>query len=181
MASARRYVALLRGINVGRARRIAMSDLRAVVESLGHTAVRTHLQSGNVVLTTPRRMAADTLARELEAAIAAQLGHDLDVVVRSRDDVEAVVALDPLRAVVTDPSRYLVAFLGQAPAATLGARLADAAREPEAVELHGREVYLWCPDGVHLSKGWKSVDTAGAVVTARNWNTVTRVLELLDD
>lgn len=180
-ASARR-VAFLRGINVGTAKRIAMADLRALVESLGHTDVRTHLQSGNVIFTgAPRSGTDEALARALTRAIDSRLGLDVDIVVRTRSEIAAVLAHDPLGDVATDPSKYLVVFLSGRPAAAKVRAIDAAAYEPERFAVSGRELYLWAPAGVHKAKLPKAFESFGLVATARNWNTVRRVLELLDD
>ncbi|HEY6075407.1 MAG TPA: DUF1697 domain-containing protein, partial [Gaiella sp.] len=100
-----RVVALLRGINIGPNKRIAMADLRAIVGSLGHTDVETYLQSGNVVF-TPRRRAKD-LAASLSNAIREATGHDVPVVVRTGAELAGVVEANPYT--VDDPTRVVVA------------------------------------------------------------------------
>ena len=101
-----RQVALLRGVNLGRNRRLLMAELREVVDALGYDDVRTHLQSGNVVLTSGKKPA--TVKRELERAIADKLGLETEVFMRTRDELAAVIARDPLGAVADNPARYRV-------------------------------------------------------------------------
>ncbi|MEJ2346973.1 MAG: DUF1697 domain-containing protein [Gammaproteobacteria bacterium] len=103
------YFALIRGINVGRANRVPMADLRRVVAGLGYAEVRTLLNSGNVVFDSERVMTA-VRRGALAKAIAAQAGAGVAVMVLSSVDLAAVVAEDPLGSVAADPSRYLVAF-----------------------------------------------------------------------
>ena len=105
-----RVAALLRGINIGPNKRIAMADLRAIVESLGHTDVETYLQSGNVVF-TPKRRAKD-IAASLSAAIREATGHDVPVVVRTGAELARVVEANPYT--VDDPTKVVVAFLADA-------------------------------------------------------------------
>ncbi|MGH8870098.1 MAG: DUF1697 domain-containing protein [Actinomycetes bacterium] len=176
------YVALLRGINLGRSRQVAMADLRAVVAEIGHGDVRTHLRSGNVLLTADAR-SSDALVAPLEDALSARFGFDARVVVRSRDELAAVVASDPFAGVATDGARYLVTFLSE-PA---GHRLDDLdpdAYAPDAFRVRGREIYAWLPDGVTASRldrtAWEQ-RLPGVTVTARNWNTVTRLLAMADE
>lgn len=175
-----RQVALLRGINVGRNKRIAMADLRALLEKLGYTDVRTLLQSGNAVLTATGKPA--TVGRKIEAAIADELGLDVKVVVRTRDELAAVIAGNPILEEVTDPAKHLVVFLSAAPDP---ARLADidpAEYAPEVFRLVGRELFLWYPNGVQ-DAALAPVLTdrkLGVVATARNWSTVTKLLALAD-
>ena len=104
-----RFVALLRGINVGRNRRIRMADLRAALAEAGFEDVRTLLQSGNVVLSRPGATAGDVV-EDVERAVRARFGHDVPVLVRTADELADVVARSPLPE-PADGSRYLVAFL----------------------------------------------------------------------
>jgi uncharacterized protein (DUF1697 family) len=179
MASSGRVVVLLRGVNVGRAKRISMSDFAALLGDLGLTDVRTLLNSGNAVGTTTLAPAA--LARAVEAAIEERLGFTCDVVVRTRDEVAAAVAHDPLAAVATDPSRYLVVFLGAEPADSAVTKLRALDLAPEEWVLEGRELYLWMPAGVaesavskHLAKG-----VLGVTWTGRNVATVRKILDAM--
>jgi uncharacterized protein (DUF1697 family) len=174
-------IALLRGVNLGPNRRLAMADLRALLTSLGYDGARTHLQSGNVVLASRKGPAA--LKRELEQQIAAELGLETEVFVRTRDELAEVIARDPLGAVAKNPSRYLVSFLSGKPKAGVVRELAAADVAPEQVAFGGREIYSWHPDGLHRSKLAKLLGERqlGVTATGRNWNTVTRLLELADE
>jgi uncharacterized protein (DUF1697 family) len=176
-----RYVALLRGINVGTAKQVGMAELRDLVAGLGHTEVRTHLRSGNVVFTAKRTSSAK-LAAQLAAAIKDRFSMPVEVVVRTRDELAAIVAANPLGEVATDPSRSVVAFLSAPPdAAGLAALLAvDVA--PEQIVADGRELYLWCPNGQADGAATKALTKAKlkVTVTARNWRTVSKLLELAD-
>jgi len=122
-----KYVALLRGINVGTAKRVAMAELRALVEELGHSMVRTLLNSGNVVFTAARlpafrRSAAPTpaalgtepraAAMRIQKALEAKLGVSARVTVISAKELAQVVAANPLGKVANNPSRLLVGILG---------------------------------------------------------------------
>jgi uncharacterized protein (DUF1697 family) len=174
--SSSRVVVLLRGVNVGRAKRIAMTDFAAILTGIGLRDVRTLLNSGNAVGTTS--LTARSLAATVSASIEERLGFRCDVVVRTRAEVEAVVAHDPLAAVATDPSRYLVFFLGAAPSEPAVAALRSLDVAPEQWVLEGRELYAWLPTGIteslvakHLAKG-----VLGVTWTGRNVATVSRVL-----
>jgi uncharacterized protein (DUF1697 family) len=171
----------LRGINVGRHRRISMADLRAVLVGLGYDDVRTHLQSGNAVLTAAA--APGTVKRAIERGLEAKLGLDVEVFVRTRDELADVVARDPLGRVAVDPSRYLVSFLSAEPNAGQVRKLAAEVTGPERFVVGGRELYAWHPDGLRASKLAKllSEQRLGVSATARNWNTVTRLLALADE
>jgi uncharacterized protein (DUF1697 family) len=176
-----RRIVLLRGINVGGHRRVPMADLRALLDGLGYEGVRTHLQSGNVILAS--RASPEQLRRAIERGIAAELGVEVEAFVRTRDELAAVIARDPLGDVADDPSRYLVNFLSAEPDP---ARVREAAAVdvgPERFVVSGREIYAWHPDGVHASKLAKvlSEPRLGVTATARNWNTVTKLLALADE
>jgi len=176
----KRQVVLLRGINVGGHRRVPMADLRALLAGLGYERVRTHLQSGNVV---ESEASPEQLRRAIEHGISDELGVEVEVFVRSRDELADVIARDPLGDVADDPSRYLVSFLSAEPdpARVREAAAIDVGNERFVVS--GREIYAWHPDGVHMSKLAKvlSERRLGVTATARNWNTVTKLLALADD
>lgn len=173
-----RYVALLRGINLGRNRRVAMADLRSALAEAGFGAVRTLGQSGNVVLDASGS-AAD-VGREVERVIAERFGLESAVVVRTPRQLAAVVERDPLGEVADDPKRYLVHFLSGKPDAAAVRALLDADVGPERFAAHGSELYTWHPDGQQDSALNKLIGKAplGATVTNRNWNTVTKLLAL---
>jgi uncharacterized protein (DUF1697 family) len=173
------HVALLRGINVGRAKRVAMADLRAVFEDLGYHTVRTVLQSGNVVFATAGPLALDAATRA-EAALHRRTGVRSAVLVASARELLAVAAENPLLDVATDPSRLLVTFL-PASLDPAGLREPDpAALAPEVLRVGTRAVYQWVPDGLLASRVpasfWKQL---GSLATTRNWRTVTRLVELV--
>ena len=176
-----RYVALLRGINVGRAKRVAMADLRALVEDLGYADVRTLLNSGNVVFTAPGASAGGAGGR-IEAALAEQVGVSARVTVLAAAELAAAVAGNPLREAASDPSRLLVAFLANPVDRALLAPLVRQRWEPEAMAQGERVAYLWCPDGVLASRVAEAVGRAlGDAVTTRNWTTVLKLLALTED
>ena len=170
-----RYVALLRAINLGATRRVSMPRLREVLTARGYGAVRTHLASGNVLLDSP--LAEPELAAELTRAIAEEFALDIPVVLRTADQMADVLAADPFGDVVTDPSRYSVTFFPEPPHPDRVAALPPA--EEGAYEVRGRELYLWLPRGMsgRETGGWKW-DRLGVAGTNRNWNTVTKLVEL---
>ena len=173
-----RHIALLRGINLGPSRRVAMGDLREALTEAGYEDVKTHLQSGNVLLTSPAKP--DRLARDLSELIAERLGVECEVVVRSRDELAGVVERNPLADVMDDPKRLQVTFLAGKPDRGFVRELEAGDFAPEQVAVSGREIYAWHPDGVQRSKLARLVGEAGKEATARNWNTVTKLLELAD-
>ena len=173
-----RLVALLRGINVGRAKCVAMADLRAAVEGLGYRDVRTLLNSGNVVFTAPRT-APDAAASRIEKALATGLGVSSRVTVFTAAEVDAAVAECPLLEVADDPSRLLVAFLRDPADRPKVEPLLQQDWAPEALAVGTRVAYLWCPEGVLASRLAETVGRAlGDAVTTRNWATVRKLRAL---
>ncbi len=172
-----RVVALLRGINLGPHKRIAMPALREIVESLGHTEVETYLQSGNVVF-RPKPRAPKDLAASLTAAIAEATGLDVPVVVRTGEELGKVVAANPYT--VDDPTRVVVAFvaneidLGDLALGDLSEYL------PDELTLHGRELYLSLPNGQGRSKLMEALTKRRlpTTLTVRNWRTVAALAEM---
>lgn len=166
-----------------------MAELRKVLAGAGVGAgagagfggVRTYLQSGNVVLcseSTPEQ-----LARECEQLIAERFGFEVAVIVRTREELAAVVADNPLRQVATEPKRYQVSFLAHEPDPELVSRVSALVRAPERLVVIGRELYAWHPDGVARSKLWAGLAGSGLGVTAtaRNWTTVTNLLAMAQE
>jgi uncharacterized protein (DUF1697 family) len=175
-----RQIVLLRGINLGPRNRIAMPRLRSVLEAAGFTDVATYVQSGNVVLTTRKKP--DRVAEECARLIETELGLDIAVVVRTRDELAAIVERNPLGDVAVKPKRYQVSFLAEKPSPGLVEQLAAAAVGDERFVAIGRELYAWHPDGVARSKLWGRLAgrDLGITATARNWTTVTALLALAD-
>jgi uncharacterized protein (DUF1697 family) len=156
-----RQIALLRGINLGPNRRLSMADLRDVMHGLGYEDAKTLLQ---------KRLARET-------------GLEVDVLVRTRNELAKIVARNPLAEHVTDPKRYLVVFLSAKPKAKALGEVDAADFEPERFAVEGREIYTWLPGGVQKAKlthaFWEKL--LGVTATARNWNTVEKLLTLADE
>jgi len=176
-----RQIVLLRGINLGPRNRIAMPELRRLLESAGFDDVRTYVQSGNIVLSTRRQP--ERTAAACEKLIEAELGLDIPVVVRTRDELAEIVRRNPLGDVADNPKRYQVSFLDGEPDPKAIEKLAAAAAGGERVEAIGREIYAWHPDGIARSKMWAALAGKGLGVkaTARNWTTVTALLEMAEE
>jgi uncharacterized protein (DUF1697 family) len=173
------HVALIRGINVGKAKRVAMGDLRALMTKLGYGDPRTLLNSGNIVFDAGREAASKVAAR-IEEGMAAKLKVSARVTVLMGADFATVVEENPLGRVADNPSRLLVAFLSD-PAD--GQRLKPLTRQgwkPEALGLGSRAAYLWCPPGMIESPLAQAVGRVlGEATTTRNWATVTKIRALL--
>jgi uncharacterized protein (DUF1697 family) len=171
-----RQIALLRGVNVG-AKKVAMAQLREVFAELGFDDIKTYVNSGNVVFSGRKAS-----VKKVEAAIAAQFGFDVPVVIRTRDELAQVVEANPLGDVATNASRYLVLFSG---GGAIDARKAEGvtAGKGESYKIVGSEAYLWLPDGIHaspLAKGLTEKRLGVAPLTGRNWRTCEKLLEIAD-
>jgi uncharacterized protein (DUF1697 family) len=176
-----RQILLLRGINLGPNRRVPMPELRALFGDAGYGDVRTYVQSGNIVVTSDAPTA--ELERETAGLLAERFGFDVPVVGRTRDELAAVVAADPLGDVAENPKRYQVSFLDAPLAEDVVERLQALVAEPEALVVDGREIYAWHPEGVARSKLWNGLagKGLGVIATARNWKTVTTLLAMADE
>ena len=171
------HVALLRGINVGKTKRVAMSELCALVESLGYGHVRALLNSGNVVFSAPR--ADPRAAVRIEKEIASRLGIDPRVMVVTGSELDTIVAENPLPECDESPSRFLVTVLASDADRSRIESLTAQSWGAERLRLGSRAVYLWCANGINDSKMalalGKAVGTAG---TSRNWATIKKLQAL---
>ena len=172
------FAALLRGINVGPHRKLAMADLRQLLTELGHGEVRTHLNSGNALFTSGAEPV--QIQSELEEAILKRLGMDVRVLVRSGAELQTAVEENPLLEDATDGSRMLAIFLSEAPDPALLAIHDPLALDPDRTRIGNRIIYQWCPDGYLAAPAVSGFveKHLGISATARNWNTVTRLTEL---
>ena len=152
---------------------LSMSELRALFESLGHTEVATFIQSGNIVFTTARPVT----PKGLETAIGSHFGHDLRVVLRTAGELESAVQANPFAG---DPSNVHIGFMAEKPAAAAVASLDADQFLPDEFVFRGRDLYLHLPNGMGRSKLPAYLDRRLKVpTTVRNWNTVTKLLELV--
>jgi uncharacterized protein (DUF1697 family) len=185
------HVALLRGINVGGNKKVAMADLRAVVAALGHTDVSTYINSGNVLFTPPSGQDSAAMALSMCEAIAASLGVSSTVVIVTRDELAQVIAANPFPH-EPEPRRVHAVFLS-APAgpellekidAAVAAAAAKGSRD--SVRAAGRALYVHTPDGFGTSEVAEATmkivgaPKTGVVGTARNWATTSKLLALCD-
>ena len=173
------FVALLRGINVGKATRVPMAGLRDLLVALDYGNVGTLLNSGNAVFSSDSRAEA-AHADRIQAALDRQLGVDVPVIVKSRKTMAAVEDGNRIGTLAGDPSRLLVAFTREARALRELEALSALVRPPEQLLVGEHAAYLWCPDGILASKAAAALlGKAGRAVTTRNWATVLRINALL--
>ncbi len=173
-----RYIALLRAVNLGSHKKIAMPALREALTGLGYTGVETYLQSGNAVLTAPGRDA-DEVTAEIGERLAAELGLTTEVILRTAAELRALVDANPLE--VGDPTKTSVLFLYEPPPPDRLKDLDPAAYAPEEMVVAGRDVYLHLPNGTGRAKLPPLLTRRLKVPgTMRNWRSVTALLDLAE-
>ncbi len=175
-------VSLLRAVNVGGHAVIKMADLRSLYESLKFKNVQTYVQSGNVVFRTDEKDLAK-LAGRVQGAIAMKFGVTPGVMLRTTAEMRNIVARNPFaKRKEIEPNKLHVSFLGASlkPAACELLRALPLAGE-ELIP-SGRELFLYFPNGAGKSKlPWAKVERiCGSAGTARNWNSVTKLLEMAE-
>lgn len=175
-----KYVSFLRAINVGGRNVIKMDALKQIYADLGLGSPVCHLQSGNVVFETERsdEMA---LGAEIEIAIEACAGFRPEVILRNSDALARVIKANPFPVPAKeDPSHLLVMFFRETPSKASAVALMKANTGPEACAIKGRDIYIHYSEGIGRSKFTNNVieRELGLKGTARNWNTVTRLVAL---
>jgi uncharacterized protein (DUF1697 family) len=175
------YVALLRGINVGRNKRVAMADLRAVIASLGYGDVRTLLNSGNAVFTSPRAPR-KTAAAEMQSALLNKTGVSSRFTLRSAAELAETIDANPLLGQAADHTRLFASFVTERGDMAKVAALLKQSWKPESIAAGPGVVYVWCANGLLESKAQEAVGKAlGDGMTVRNWATVLKIRALIDD
>jgi uncharacterized protein (DUF1697 family) len=169
------FVALLRGVNVGKAKRVPMEVLRSLLSDLGYTEVKTLLNSGNAIF-----QATDTSgsahAKAVARAIWEHLAIDVPVIVKSGEQLAAIVNENPFAQVATNHSRVLVAFTQEARGLATLENIVGLVTPPEAFVVGKHAAYLHCPAGILASKaGDALVGKAGRSATTRNWATTLKL------
>jgi uncharacterized protein (DUF1697 family) len=169
------YVAFLRGVNLGPNNKISMPALRTMAEDLGYTDVATFINSGNLIVGSPKKAA--TVEQEISKAIKDTFGRSIDVTVRTPAQLKKVLAENPYPD--GNPSQVTVAFLTKAPAKDAKDRVAAVAKNHEPFAFARQEVYVNYSQGIGKSKlAEKFSDIIGVSSTVRNIRTVERVLTL---
>jgi uncharacterized protein (DUF1697 family) len=175
------FVSLFRGINVGGHHRIKMNELKNLYETLGLKDVQTYIQSGNVVFTSDD---ADTtrVQQQLEESVVQTFGFHVEIIVRTADELQDIIAKNPFQGQQNKESQWVVVmFLATMPDKTAQENLLKAYDGPEEIFFSGKEVFLYYTDGIGRSKLSnnfleKKLKTVG---TARNWNTVLQLQEMV--
>jgi uncharacterized protein (DUF1697 family) len=174
---------MLRAVNVGGHNKIKMEALRALYESMKLREAQTYVQSGNVIFRTDERDIA-LLTKRIEDGIERKFGFRPNVILRTAAEMREVIARNPFaKRRGIEPSKLLVTFLGSDPGAEAREKILQIKCDPEELRIKGREPYIYFPNGIGRSKlSWagleKTLKTPG---TARNWNSVTKMLEMAEN
>jgi uncharacterized protein (DUF1697 family) len=173
-------ICLLRGVNVGGHNKIKMDALRALCESLGLRDVQTYVQSGNVVFRT-KESDHGKLAKRIGDGIERSFGFRPGVVLRTSSQLAGVIAKNPFAARKgIEPNKFLVTFLSGDPEGEACAKVLQMKVDPEELRIDGRHLYIYFPNGMARPKLSMPVieKTLKTLGTGRNWNTVTKLLEM---
>jgi uncharacterized protein (DUF1697 family) len=172
------YVAFLRGVNLGPNNKISMPELRAMAEDLGYTNVVTYINSGNLIVSSPKKAA--IVEREIADSIRGTFGRPIDVTVRTPAQLKKILAENPYPN--GNPSQVTVAFLMKAPSADAKQNVAAVAADYEPFTIAGQQVYVNYSQGIGKSKLAEKFSTIiGVSSTVRNIRTVEKVLALCGD
>ena len=176
----KRYLVMPRGINVGTRNRVPMAGLRSKLTDVGFSDVATVLASGNVIVSAESDRP-DEVARIVQRLLSEAFDVDVPCIARTAGHVRRLLDRNPLREVVSDPSRYLVNFLSEKPDPDLVGMLLEEDHSPEAIAIEGTEACVWTPDGVKaMTLSYAYLERRLEVVaTARNWNTINKIVAKL--
>lgn len=175
------YISILRGINVSGQKKILMADLKTLYESLKLKDVVTYIQSGNVIFKTSDKADDKTLAAKIEKAISKKYGFEVPVIVRSAEEMQAVLKNNPLlKDKTVNPERTYVTFLSEPPSKEALAALSKTDFSPDRFIVTGKEIYLFVPVSYGETKLSNNFFEKKLKVTAttRNWKTVNKLAEL---
>jgi uncharacterized protein (DUF1697 family) len=177
-----KYVALLRGINVGKNKRISMAPLREMLQNMGYVDVRTHLQSGNAVFRLPKVIADTKVEAAIHEAIQTTFGFDVAVLVRKGIELAEVVETCPYDDAEEQPTNVHAYFFDKNPSVTALKKAKELHRGPDEYTIADRMMYIHLENGLSNSsltpQFWNAF---GVVMTGRNWRTTTKLAELTAD
>lgn len=175
------YIALLRGINVNGQKLIKMDHLKSIFESMPVSRVRTYIQSGNVLFEAEERNS-DRIRESIESKLKDALGYKVDVVVRTKDELERTVAGNPFEedGAPADDGKIYVSFLSEKPTAEALRVLASFQSDVDEYRAAGREVYIRCRGqyGKSLFSNNFLEKKLGVIATTRNWQTVNKLVSM---
>lgn len=176
-----KYVAILRGINVGKGRKVLMTDLKNLLAKLGLKNIQTYIQSGNVMFDLRQPESLVVLEDGLNQAISGAFGFDIPVIIRTAREMEESVANNPfLKEDGADIDKLHLTFLKDVPAPELLKKIKEFQFSPDQFEIIGKDVFVHCPNGYGQTKITNDFFEKKLKVqaTTRNWKTVQKLHEL---
>jgi uncharacterized protein (DUF1697 family) len=175
----KKFIALLRGINVSGQKKIKMSDLKLLFEEMGFKDVQTYIQSGNVIFSS-KEISVDKLELKISSAIKRKFGFDVQVIILSQEEIEYTLKNNPFIKRKKEDDRLYVTFLSNAPSKENIQRLNSTDYSPEEYIIDGKLVYLYLPNGAGKAKINNNLFENKLKVdgTTRNWKTVNALSEL---
>ncbi len=169
-----KHIVLLRAINLGGRNKVAMAPLREMLEKNGYSDVDTYLQSGNAVVASEKE--SQEIAQDIRALVKKHFTCDVPIIVRSAEQLAAACAAYPYGE--ANPKQSGIVFL----AAPVDGAIDASAFAPDECVVHGGEVFVHCPTGFRdtkLTNNWVEKQ-AGSDGTRRNWNTVIKLVEMVN-
>jgi uncharacterized protein (DUF1697 family) len=176
----KQYALLIRGVNVGTKNSMPMTELRSMLAGIGCTGVQTYVQSGNAVFGAP--LGEPALTKAIEKTLSDYMGRPIAIALRTLVQLNAIIEKNPFTHIATVPKYLCVTFLSHVPSRSELAALYAQTWTPEQVEVAGKEIYSWHPNGQGrspLAAGLGKLKLRGAVTT-RNWNTVLELKRMMD-
>lgn len=180
-----KYIALLRGINLGKYRKIRMANLRQLFERMGYTNVQTYIQTGNVIFCTAQENTQGELQKHIQEAIQAQFGFDVPTVVLTHSEMEKVAHNNPflLQNNELADERLHISFLHTTPSEECKLSISKKQFPPDKYILHNHVVYIFCTATYSQSKLGNTFfeNNLKVKATTRNWKTTKKILALCND
>jgi uncharacterized protein (DUF1697 family) len=175
------HLALLRGINVGGKNVLPMKNLAGMFADAGCTGVRTYIQSGNVIIDAPA--GAPGIAEAIQASIEKRFGYRIPVILRTSEQLRKTIRNNPFLKPGVDPKALHVYFMAHAPNARAISALDPARSAPDAFQVRGQEIYLHLPNGMARTKLTNAYfdSKLSTICTARNWATVLKLSEMMEE
>lgn len=174
-----RYALFVRGVNVGTKNSLPMAELRAMLQNIGCIDVQTYVQSGNAVFGA--RLDAVALTQVIEMALGRYMGRPISTTLRTLGELRAIVDANPFANVATNPAYLCVTFFSNELTESDVTPLQGKEWDPELLEVAGKEIYTWHPNGQGRSPLAAALGRLASRGTTRNWNTVRKLLEMLDE
>lgn len=177
----KRFIALLRGINVSGQKKIKMSDLKSLFEEVGFQNVETYIQSGNVIFSS-KELSVKILESKISSGIKNKFGFDVQVIVLNPEEIEYVIRANPFIKKKKDTERLYVTFLGKNPSNENFDKINSADYLPEEYAIDGRHIYLFVPNGYGKAKLNNNFfeNKLKVLGTTRNWKTTITLSELVN-